>query len=113
MFDDRVSVEYLGLLKDYVSYILSHFGNRLRSVCLFGSVARGEATPRSDIDVLVVAEDLPRDVGLRFRITNWIHIKLRETESYQVLKKLGRNCLISDIFFTPQEVETHPPSFLI
>ncbi|MBS7249011.1 MAG: nucleotidyltransferase domain-containing protein [Candidatus Freyarchaeota archaeon] len=112
MGTDRVSVEYRRLLNDYVSYIYSHFGNRLRSVCLFGSVARGEATPTSDIDVLVVAEDLPRDVGLRTRETNWIHIKLRETESYQALKKLGRNCLISDIFLTPQEVETHPPILL-
>ncbi|WXG39710.1 MAG: hypothetical protein WED07_02570 [Candidatus Freyarchaeum deiterrae] len=27
-------------------------------------------------------------------------------------KKLGRNCLISDIFLTPQEVEKHPPILL-
>lgn len=31
-------------------------GPRLRSLVLFGSVARGEAGPRSDIDLLVVAE---------------------------------------------------------
>ena len=30
------------------------FGNRLQSVVLYGSEARGEATPDSDIDILVL-----------------------------------------------------------
>jgi len=34
------------------------FGGRLRRVTLFGSYARGEAGPDSDVDVLVVIDDL-------------------------------------------------------
>jgi predicted nucleotidyltransferase len=34
-------------------------GERLVGVVLFGSVARGEGSPTSDLDVLVVAEGLP------------------------------------------------------
>lgn len=34
------------------------FGERLRSMTLFGSRARGDAEPDSDIDVLVVVDDL-------------------------------------------------------
>nr|MDO8082797.1 nucleotidyltransferase domain-containing protein [Candidatus Freyarchaeota archaeon] len=109
---DRVPAEYRGLLEDYVSHILLHFGDRLRSVCLFGSVARGEATPESDIDVLVIAEGLPWDVGLRVKETTWIYTKLKETESYRSLRALGRNCLISDILLTPEEAEKHPPILL-
>lgn len=108
----KVSVEYRGLLEEYVSYFFNHFRDRLRSVCLFGSVARGETTPESDIDVLVVAKGLPQDLGSRFRETNWIHMKLKETESYRLLRALGRNCLISDILLTPEEVEKHPPILL-
>lgn len=34
---------------------------RVRLIILFGSMARGDYTDESDIDVLVVADDLPRD----------------------------------------------------
>lgn len=37
-------------------------GSRLRGVVLYGSEARGEATPDSDIDVLVLLDD-PIDFG--------------------------------------------------
>lgn len=33
------------------------YGERLRSLCLFGSYARGDAEPGSDIDVAVVLDD--------------------------------------------------------
>ncbi|MEW6049226.1 MAG: nucleotidyltransferase domain-containing protein, partial [Bacillota bacterium] len=34
-------------------------GDNLTSVVLFGSVARGEAGPGSDVDLLVVCRELP------------------------------------------------------
>ena len=53
-----------GMLKKlataYTETLRKALGDRLVSVVLFGSVARGEATPFSDIDLLVVAEGLPR-----------------------------------------------------
>ena len=39
------------------------YGERLRGVVLFGSEARGEARPDSDIDVLAVLETLTADYG--------------------------------------------------
>jgi len=36
----------------------AHFGARLRELTLFGSQARGEAHEESDVDVLVVVDDL-------------------------------------------------------
>jgi predicted nucleotidyltransferase len=35
------------------------YGERLRSVLLFGSWARGDAHPESDIDLLVVLDEVP------------------------------------------------------
>lgn len=40
---------------------------RLRSLVLFGSVARGESTARSDVDLLVVADGFPRSLVERRR----------------------------------------------
>jgi predicted nucleotidyltransferase len=41
------------------------FGDRLHDVRLFGSYARGEATEDSDVDVLVLVDQLaPADVGI-------------------------------------------------
>ena len=42
------------------------FGAHLRSVILFGSYARGEASEGSDVDVLVLV-DLPREEIARYR----------------------------------------------
>ena len=42
------------LLASIKARLKSVFGSRLRGVVLYGSEARGEATPDSDIDVLVL-----------------------------------------------------------
>jgi len=45
-------------LDGYAARLRARFGERLRDVRLFGSFARGEAGPRSDVDVLVVVDGL-------------------------------------------------------
>ena len=64
-----LQAEYRDLAAEYAQRIKAHFGDRLVSICFFGSAARGEASPESDIDVLIIAEDLPIDYGLRIRET--------------------------------------------
>ena len=45
----------------FVERLYAHCGDRVRSVILFGSMARGDAGPDSDIDVLVaLTNDDPR-----------------------------------------------------
>ena len=57
---DRLNQHLLGLARRYTDCALESLGENLTSVVLFGSVARGEARGESDIDLLVVAGDLPR-----------------------------------------------------
>ena len=45
------------LLQELKSQLQALYGDRLFSVLLYGSVARGEATADSDIDVLVVLKE--------------------------------------------------------
>jgi predicted nucleotidyltransferase len=47
---------------------IADLGNRLVSIVLFGSVARRQARPTSDIDLVLVAHDLPRALADRRRI---------------------------------------------
>lgn len=44
------------LIEEFVQRLLEQFDGEVRSVILYGSKARGESTPDSDIDVLVVVE---------------------------------------------------------
>jgi hypothetical protein len=48
----------MAALKDAKARLRAAFGERLVSVKLFGSYARGEATERSDVDVLVVLDEV-------------------------------------------------------
>jgi uncharacterized protein len=47
------------ILKDLNRLLSPVFGNRLRQVVLYGSVARGQDTEDSDVDVLLVLQDVP------------------------------------------------------
>lgn len=49
------------LLDAFVSRGKKSFGSSLVSVVLFGSFASGTAKEFSDVDLLVIAEDLPKD----------------------------------------------------
>jgi hypothetical protein len=108
----KLQAEYRELAEEYARVAREFFGNRLLSICFFGSVVRGTATPESDIDVLVVAETLPRDLGLRVRETTPMHEALRRSEEYRKLRLQGRSAFVSDIFLSPDEAKAHPPILL-
>ena len=65
------------LLKDLKASLVNLYGDRLFAMILFGSQARGEATPDSDIDVMAVlndpvnvAEEIYRMSDIRYRFLN-------------------------------------------
>ena len=107
-----LQVEYRELGEDYAEAVKAFFGDRLVSICFFGSTTRGEASLDSDIDVLVVAEDLPRDLGSRVRETNPVHESVKRGEAYRRVRSGGRSAFISDVYLTPEEARSHPPILL-
>jgi predicted nucleotidyltransferase len=52
-----VSDRAIGVLKSHAEKLRRDYG--VKSLALFGSVARGDATPESDIDILVEFSDSP------------------------------------------------------
>lgn len=75
----NLSKQETDAVQTYVNALLQRFGGRLADAFVFGSKARGESRPDSDVDVMVIldrpnADDLSDARGLAFDI--WL--------SYQV-----------------------------
>ena len=62
---ENLSAHLRGLAQKYTQVLREILPKQLVSVVLFGSVARGEAGPTSDIDLFVVLEDAPRGMTQR------------------------------------------------
>ena len=58
---------YDELLAGLVAACRRHYGDNLRSVAVYGSVGRGVPRPDSDVDLLIVAENLASRHALRLR----------------------------------------------
>ena len=80
-------------------------GARLRSLVLFGSVARGRCTTRSDIDLLVIAAGFPRSLAERRRalLAAWSRARARHG-----LPAVEWNLVTK----TPEEAQFHSPLYL-
>ncbi len=67
-------------IKIIATSVSAAYGPRLISLAVFGSAARGTARPDSDIDLLIVADPLPR--GRMKRIADHGDIDFIPTEEY-------------------------------
>lgn len=90
----------------------AHYGGRLVSFVIFGSVARDLPRPDSDIDILIVANDLPR--GRMPRVNEFTASVERTLEADMRGLRIGKgiNTELSPVFKTPAEVEAGSPLFL-
>ena len=103
------------LLNRYLEFMKESFGERLLSIAIFGSVARGKARfPGSDIDVLIVMEGVENlSFGQRIKLTNDIEEKLSKTQEFAMFKDaFGMRPNFQEIIFSPDELKAHPPVLL-
>ncbi len=91
--------------------LLSVLGDRLVSLVVYGSVARGDARPDSDIDVVVVAEGLPRGMHRRLEVFERAE-ELIEEELERLRAETGYMLDFSPILLTPREAARHRPIYL-
>ena len=80
-------------------------GPKLVSVAIFGSVARGVASPDSDLDVLIVADGLPK--GRMSRVEQFLPVE----EAVAARVAAARTLEIAPVFKTPEEAERGSPLF--
>jgi len=84
-------------IREFVEECKKKFGENLVSIILFGSYARGSFKETSDVDLLVIAKNLPKSV--------WERDKLLEEVVWDILEK--KHIKISPILVEPEEVKIH------
>lgn len=86
------------------------YGDRLVSVVVYGSVARGTMRHDSDVDVLIVARDLPR--GRLNRVQEFEAVEDAVAEDVRRAASRGITTVLAPILKTPEEVMAGSPLFL-
>ena len=79
------------------------YGERLESLALFGSVARGKMRPDSDIDVFLVAEPLPADIMVRRAEFDGVEARLKLL--FDEARQEGVNTFLAPVIKTPAEMQ--------
>jgi len=77
------------------------FGDNLVSLVLYGSVARGDFRKDSDIDLLIILENLPKEKLLRQKL----FIDVEKEISFDELYVKGYNTILSPILKTSEEAK--------
>ena len=86
----------------YTEALKAYFGDQLMAVVLYGSVARGEESPESDVDLLIVADGLP----LSLRARNRLLVEFEEAFLPALLAPWHRQGMVIDVstkIKTPEE----------
>ena len=91
--------------------LVATYGDRLAAVAVFGSWARGTATPASDLDLLVVAEPLPPSRMKRVREFGPVAEATRTVRA-NVWPGDGPEVDLSPVFKTPAELAAGSPLYL-
>ncbi|QXJ35330.1 nucleotidyltransferase domain-containing protein [Saccharolobus shibatae] len=101
---------YATLLNNMIKIMKEEFKDDLISVVLYGSVARGDNRNDSDVDILIVMDNLPRDSMLK-------RIRLFETKVEDKLNldeywNKGYYVSLSPILKTPEEAGKISPLYI-
>ncbi len=98
------------LARQYAEVALEVLGDRLTSVVLYGSVARGEARPQSDIDLFIVLRDAPRGMSRRRALLE--PVRQRRTADLEVLWERGVYTDFVEVIRTEEEAQRFHPIYL-
>jgi len=105
-----LNTEFDFLLQRLLVACHEFYGMRLVSVVVFGSVGRGTPRPDSDIDFLIVAEQLPN--GRIPRVIEFRAVEDRLASDLAQAHAAGIITELSPVFKTPLEIARGSPLFL-
>ena len=99
-----------GVLAAVVEACRAHYGRRLVTVAVFGSVGRGTARSTSDIDLLLVVDPLPD--GRLARVREFEAVERALAAPLREARERGVTTEVSPVFKTPQEIAAGSPLLL-
>ena len=105
-----LSLSIRRLLEDVSSDLRSQVS--VRSIILFGSLARGEERKRSDIDLIVVSDSFPDSYSARLDMLRPILRKVQHSSSYADLVRNGYRLKFSPVPYKPEDLNDTPPLLL-
>ena len=95
----RTGLNFIGndkrraMIDETLRLLLEELGESLLSVVVFGSVARGEETPASDIDLLVVSRSFSESLSDRMDQLARILIRLEKTRTFKKMRNFMEKVL--------------------
>jgi hypothetical protein len=101
---------YKSLLEKLTKLLQEEFQDRLVSVVLYGSVARGNNRKDSDIDLLLVIKDLPKTITERVILFDKVERKL--DDDIMRLMDEGYYVTFSPVLKTPEEAVRFSPIYM-
>ena len=102
--------KFAELLEDMKTEVARHYGKRLVSLVVYGSVGRGTPRPDSDLDILIVADPLPD--GRMKRVQEFKAVKDALRRRLRALQQQGVFTTIAPVFKTREEVRRGSLLFL-
>jgi len=105
-----VQEPYKSLLEKLTKLLQEEFQDKLISVVLYGSVARGDNRKDSDIDLLLVIKDLPKTITERVILFDKVERKL---DDYVMrLMDDGYYITLTPVLKTPEEAMRFSPIYM-
>ena len=101
---------YKSLLEKLTKLLQEEFQDKLISVVLYGSIARGDNRKDSDIDLLLVIKDLPKTITERVILFDKVERKL--DDDIMRLMDEGYYVTFSPILKTPEEAMRFSPIYI-
>ncbi|MDP3768232.1 MAG: nucleotidyltransferase domain-containing protein [Dehalococcoidia bacterium] len=101
----RIPAPWRGLVERLVAEYRAALGDDLLAIACFGSVARGQAGPESDLDLYVVTRG-PASVLGDSRLDRVR--RTREGPEYQALTRAGYHPDLGPVYHTTAELAAHP-----
>ena len=84
----------------------------LKSIVIFGSIARGEEKRVSDLDLILVSDSFPENPSEAINTVVKVFKELKETAGYKELVKKGYFLNIDPVAYRPEDLEVFPPLLL-